>query len=437
MTFAPFATRQSLARHSGRSERLLRSTLFLATFLQVWVTASPFPDPSDPITLEATNNGNLRGQIIAILLTSALALFAVVNKLSVFKRVVTPILVLIFLWFACSAVLSAYPGLALRRLVLAGFVIFQAAMFVFLPEDRLHFARLLAVGAALILILCWGGVFLAPHLSIHQSTDIAEPQLAGNWRGLFAHKNGAGASMGLLIIFGIYIFRGLNAVLGGSIVVFAALFLFFTDSKSPMMLLPLALIFGVLFVWVRRPEAKLFVLVSVPAIIGALTIGSVEVPALNKLVGMMPDPTFTGRSIIWEFALDHIAERPLVGFGFEAFWQTDALVSSWTWLESWGFRASDAHNGFLNIAVTTGLVGLVLTLGWLLVRPFIDHIRTPPSSVDSALNLMFIQIWLFGIYLCGFESELFRNGSALWFMMAVSIIALHVQATADHRTEAR
>jgi hypothetical protein len=50
---------------------------------------------------------------------------------------------------------------------------------------------------------------------------------------------------------------------------------------------------------------------------------------------------------------------------------------------------------------------------------------------------MFIQIWLFGIYLCGFESELFRNGSALWFMMAVSIIALHVQATADHRTEAR
>jgi O-antigen ligase len=410
----------------------------LATFLAVWVTASPFPDPSDPITLEAANSGNLRGQLIAILLTSALGLFAVINRLPVLRRVVTPVLVLIFLWFACTAVLSAYPELALRRLVLAGFVIFQAGMFVFLPEDRLHFARLLALGAVLILILCWGGVFVAPHLSVHQSTDIAEPQLAGNWRGLFAHKNGAGECMGLLIIFGIYIWRRLNAVLGAGIVVFAAVFLFFTDSKSPMMLLPLALIFGFLFVWVRKPVAKLIVLISVPAIIGALTIGSVEVPALNTLVGrLMSDPSFTGRSVIWQFALDHIAERPLVGFGFEAFWQTDALVSSWTWLESWGLRASDAHNGFLNIAVTTGLVGLGLTLGWLLVRPFIDHLRTSPASVDPALNLMFIQIWLFGIYLCGFESELFRNGSALWFMMAVSIIALHVQATADHRTEAR
>ena len=342
MTVAPSATRESLARHFPRGEHLLRSTLFLATFLAVWVTASPFPDPSDPVTLEATNNGNLRGQIIAILLTSALALFAVVNKLRVLRRVVTPILVLIFVWFACTALLSAYPGLAVRRLVLAGFVIFQAAMLVFLPEDRLHFARLLALGAVLILILCWGGVLVAPHLSIHQSTDLAEPQLAGNWRGLFAHKNGAGECMGLLIIFGIYIARRLNAVLGAGIVVFAGLFLFFTDSKSPMMLLPLALMFGVLFVWVRKPVAKLIVLLSVPLIIGALTIGSVEVPALNTLVGQMPDPTFTGRSVIWQFALDHIAERPIVGFGYEAFWQTEELVSSWTWLE-YGASAPAMH----------------------------------------------------------------------------------------------
>jgi hypothetical protein len=72
-----------------------------------------------------------------------------------------------------------------------------------------------------------------------------------------------------------------------------------------------------------------------------------------------------------------------------------------------------------------------------LVRPFIDHVRTTPGSVDSAINLMFIQIWLFGIYLCGFESELLTTGDTVWFMMVVSIIALRVQATADHRTEAR
>src|SRR5262249_16830308 len=111
------------------------------------------------------------------------------------------------------------------------------------------------------------------------------------------------------------------------------------------------------------------------------------------------------------------------------------LVNRWTWLDSWGYRASDAHNGYLNIAVTTGLVGLVLALGWVLVQPLRDHLRTSPGSVDSALNLVFVQLWLFGLYLCGFESELFNNGSVVWFMMAVSIIALHIQATAEHVAE--
>ena len=72
------------------------------------------------------------------------------------------------------------------------------------------------------------------------------------------------------------------------------------------------------------------------------------------------------------------------------------------------------------------------------VGPTVYRSRTYFAGLGRlALNLMFIQIWLFGIYLCGFESELFRNGSALWFMMAVSIIALRVQATANQGTEAR
>jgi O-antigen ligase len=80
----------------------------------------------------------------------------------------------------------------------------------------------------------------------------------------------------------------------------------------------------------------------------------------------------------------------------------------------------------------TGLVGLFLTMGWILVQPFLDQIRTPADRIDPALNMMFIQTWLFGLYLSGFESELFNGGSAVWFMMAASIIGLHFQATAEY-----
>src|ERR1700730_11054874 len=117
MTVMPLDTRGSLARHFARNDRLIRNSLFLATFLHVWLTASPFPDLSDASAIELSTDGNVRGQITAILLTGALGAFAVTNRLRLIARVVTPILVVIFLWFACSAVLSLHPALAARRLV--------------------------------------------------------------------------------------------------------------------------------------------------------------------------------------------------------------------------------------------------------------------------------------------------------------------------------
>src|SRR5262249_40656567 len=153
---------------------------FLATFLLVWLTATPFPDLSDPALLDPVGDGNLLGQILVILLTASLVAFVVEKKMAIVVKAATPILVLTFLWFACPAAVSAHAGLAARRLVLAAFPVFQAVVFLLLPQDRDHFARLLAVGALIVLALCYAGVILLPDLSIHQSKDLAEPELAGN-----------------------------------------------------------------------------------------------------------------------------------------------------------------------------------------------------------------------------------------------------------------
>jgi hypothetical protein len=64
------------------------------------------------------------------------------------------------------------------------------------------------------------------------------------------------------------------------------------------------------------------------------------------------------------------------------------------------------------------------------VQPLADLFRTPRDRADPALTMLFVQIWLFGICLCAFESELFNGGSVVWFMMAVSIIGLRYQAIA-------
>ena len=214
MMTIPLTSSELPALGAASSDRLVRSALFLVVFLQIWLTATPFPDLSDPGLLDPISDGNFIGQVLAVLVTGLLAAFVFAHRPNLLLKAASPALIVTFLWFVCSAAVSPHAELAARRLVLAAFIIFQAAVLLLLPQERNHFARLLAAGALIVLALCYAGVIFMPELSIHQSSDVAEPEIAGDWRGFFAHKNGAGASMAILVFFGIFIGRSLNLVLG-------------------------------------------------------------------------------------------------------------------------------------------------------------------------------------------------------------------------------
>ncbi len=145
------------------------------------------------------------------------------------------------------------------------------------------------------------------------------------------------------------------------------------------------------------------------------------------ITSLMPDASYTGRDEIWLFAIDHVLKKPITGFGFQAFWGTGDLIFNWAVSESWGMRASDAHNGYLNVAVMTGLVGLALTLVWVVLQPLADLSDAGAKHFDPALTTLFTQIWIFGLLLSSVESVLFSGGDTLWFMMVASIIGLRLQ----------
>ncbi|MBX9774380.1 MAG: O-antigen ligase family protein [Xanthobacteraceae bacterium] len=409
---------------AGDLERALRSVLFLAAFLVTWITMAPFPDLGDPKVLEPVADGNALNQLVTLGMTGTLAAFLLVRHARAALLALTLPLVLTLAWFAVSVVFATHPDLAGRRLILAGFMICNSIALLLLPVSREHFARLLTLAALVVLALCYAGVLLRPQYSIHQPTDVVEPILAGNWRGAFAHKNGAGAAMTLLIFIGIFVARVSNRSLGIAIVALAAFFLVFSQAKSPLLLLPIVLLLSWLVLTLRSPGLTVALVIGVPLGINLLTVGSVMFPGIEALLSIfMSDTTYTGRNEIWGFALNHVGQRPVTGFGFQAFWGTSDLVVSGSIRESWAYRASDAHNGYLNLAVMTGVVGLVLALTWIVAQPLADVIRNNTNRTDP-LTMMFVQIWLFGVLLCGFESLLFAGGSALWAMMIMSIVGL-------------
>ena len=71
------------------------------------------------------------------------------------------------------------------------------------------------------------------------------------------------------------------------------------------------------------------------------------------------DASLTGRGPLWHEVLGVIAERPVLGHGYAGFWNEDSRQVQYLWLLV-GWQAPDSHNGYLDVTVQIGLVGLAL-----------------------------------------------------------------------------
>jgi exopolysaccharide production protein ExoQ len=71
------------------------------------------------------------------------------------------------------------------------------------------------------------------------------------------------------------------------------------------------------------------------------------------------DPSLTGRTIIWKVLAHSILKRPLLGYGFYAFWQgIRGESANVIYLTHWSFGY--AHNGIIEIFLQLGSVGVVI-----------------------------------------------------------------------------
>jgi exopolysaccharide production protein ExoQ len=141
--------------------------------------------------------------------------------------------------------------------------------------------------------------------------------------------------------------------------------LIMSDSKTSMVALVLSIALASL---VRPTMGKMFfcsVLVCL-AIIFSVT---VDYDALFSALARSGDAqeiwTGTGRAAIWSVVLDMIAERPFFGWGYGS---SVMILGERTSLV--GFTVTHTHNAFLQVALTTGLVGLFFFVGIFLTKIF-------------------------------------------------------------------
>jgi O-antigen ligase len=190
----------------------------------------------------------------------------------------------------------------------------------------------------------------------------------GAWRGVFTHKNQFGLIVVLAgIIFLLQALRGdkfawvfyllLAACVGTAIL---------SRSTTTLGNLGLMLILCIIYRILRWRYEMMISALLLGAIIGIagilLFIGYVESDALFVAVGK--DSTFSGRTLIWDAVITAIQSRPWLGYGLAAFWNGIEGPSGVVQL-SVGAQVAYAHNGFLDICLSIGLVGLsIFILGF-------------------------------------------------------------------------
>lgn len=261
--------------------------------------------------------------------------------------------------------------------------------------------------------LCWVIVGFSSLISgvIAPGFAIMDEVHVGAWKGMYYEKNQLGGHMSraaYLCAFLVLMDRSWRGFWIGAVLLCVLLMLLSTSKTA---LLGLLLGIGLLMtaqLMKQSVNLTLFLLWFGVVMGGVLTAFIVFAPeAFFALIGR--EPTLTGRTDIWSSLVGYISERPWFGYGYGAFWETEDGPVYWvqTVLE---WDAPTAHNGWLEVALATGLVGLVL----LALNFLITGIRAAAMSVHTWTGVFALGLWLQFLLFSMSESISLQQNSIVW-----------------------
>jgi O-antigen ligase len=402
-----------------------------AVLLVIFVTLNPFSDLGLIDPAQQVTSGTEAPTYFALLLLTIVAglLLHSAGRFTL-PTLARPANLALLAWLVVVGVaLSVAPEVSARRFVLGFLAFLLAAMLPPLTRGVRHFTGLLLFTAAVVLILCYLGVALAPHLTVHQPGDLLEPELAGKWRGIYAHKNIAAGVMAVFVYAGWFALRIGQPLAGGAITLAAFVFLIFSGGKSELAFLFVVPVIAALVARARSIWLKAFLAFAPLAMLMFLTIGAtVSTAAQAILRALSVDPTFTGRTEIWKFAFEAIAKHPWKGVGYEAFWFSEALRHGTEGRTKWLAAVATSHNSYIDLALTIGIPGLLLVIVAFLIVPLRDFHRTLPTAENRVLAGFFLLLWLFALYLGTFEAFFLNRADPMWFVLAMAVCGLRCTA---------
>lgn len=264
-----------------------------------------------------------------------------------------------------SAVWSPDPMLTLRRaFALLGTVLFGLSLAASFDFRTCLSLLIRALAIAMLLSVIWVVAF--PEYGLHQASDAVQSVHAGKWRGIFAHKNSlggglAGLTLALLLMFGRYAFK--SFILRMAAIIVTLLCLVGADSATGYAIAFVTTLLGAsLSIIAMQP-----VHMRLPMLVFTFGILLLALPFGDYILGMTLDalgkePDLTGRTEYWRMILPVMHDHWTLGYGYF----TGYLSIEPTITDKYAIKFGSTHNGYLDIIVSFGLIGVIITIGYLL-----------------------------------------------------------------------
>lgn len=313
---------------------------------------------------------------------------------------------------------SYAPGVSLRK----GLGFLGSGLFAFYVAARFPFRDLMRAVGWFLAVCLVGSVLMVvavPSLGIDHVTH------AGAWRGLYEHKNEAGR----LMVFGAIAF-GLQAswyrqrwALLGCLGCLA--FMGLTTSKTALLVV-LVLAGLVVCARVLWADANLLLCLFFGGILAFGVFGFWFVGHADQVATALGrDITLTGRTGIWEAVFVNLKQRLWLGYGYEAFWLGEAGDSFYVWRAT-NYHATFSHNGFLEVWLGIGLVGLSALLGHLLASlgraAWLFRRTREPERLWPVFFLAFALIYN------ATEAFLLKQNNVFWILYCITTCQLYLAA---------
>ena len=396
--------------------------IFLPLFLIVLFLCNAF-SPSMYVTgaltsrdlgtvLEFQSGGSLNKQLFWIfMLVYSCALFTLNKTSKIIINLNFVLFVSLFVFILSSVLWTDHPFILIKRFILQIILVFIMFFSIASLKDKRKMLDIIFFAFSLVAIYNFIFIMLFPSFSFDASGSLTGIHKAKNYLGFIALS---------AMIFSVHRFK---QVVKPSEKKFAMLmtvlwfiFLLMSQSKTCLVVSFVFIVF-----WVSKNE-RIYINIVVNVIYYILLVTYLVLPIIsiaffgewNEIyISLFESIDLTGRGGIWLSVLDSLKGNSIFGIGYGSFWGIGEIPYYFDVQFSYLRFLNQSHNGYLDIILQIGFVGMSLFLLYLF--KFI-------KSEFKALPLPLQYMMVFSLIHNFTESSLYRDTHLIWVLLLIIFV---------------